>query len=242
MSGHSHWATIRHKKGAADAKKGKAFSKMARLIMVATRDGGSDPKLNIKLQLAIEKARAVNMPNENVERAIKKGAGELDGVVLETVLYEGYGPGGAAVMAEVLTDSRNRTAPEIRRIFEQNNGKLGESNSVNWFFERKGIISIPSDKIQEDDLISAALDAGAEDVRNEGDVFEVMTDPREVEKIKTALKAKGFAYTTGEATLIPKNYVTLNKTDGDKIIKLMNALEDHDDVQNIYSNFDIAEE
>ncbi|MBI5778217.1 MAG: YebC/PmpR family DNA-binding transcriptional regulator [Planctomycetes bacterium] len=241
MSGHSHWATIRHKKGAADAKKGKAFSKMARLIMVASREGGSDPKTNIKLMLAIEKARAVNMPNENVERAIKKGAGELDGVILETVLYEGYGPGGAAVMAEVLTDSRNRTAPEIRRIFEQHSGKLGESNSVNWFFERKGIISIPAGKIKEDDLITAALDAGAEDVRNEGDVFEVVTDPREVEKIKAALKQKGFTYTTGEATLVPKNYVTLSKTDGDKIIKLMDALEDHDDVQNIYSNFDIAE-
>ncbi|HLD36116.1 MAG TPA: YebC/PmpR family DNA-binding transcriptional regulator [Planctomycetota bacterium] len=242
MSGHSHWSTIKHKKGAADAKKGKAFSKMARLIMVAARDGGSDPKLNIKLQLAIEKARAVNMPNENVERAVKKGAGELDGVILETVVYEGYGPGGAAVMAEALTDSRNRTAPEIRKIFEHHNGKLGESNSVNWFFERKGIISIPSEKIKEDDLITAALDAGAEDVRNEGDVFEVVTDPREVEKVKAALKQKGFAYTTGEATLVPKNYVTLSKSDGEKIIKLMEALEDNDDVQNIYSNFDIAEE
>jgi YebC/PmpR family DNA-binding regulatory protein len=181
------------------------------------------------------------MPNENVERAIKKGAGETGGVILETVLYEGYGPGGAAVMAEALTDSRNRTAPEIRKIFEQHNGKLGETNSVNWFFERKGIISIPAEKIKEDDLISAALDAGAEDVRNEGDIFEVVTDPREVEKIKVALKLKGFAYTTGEATMVPKNYVTLSKTDGDKIIKLMDALEDNEDVQNIYSNFDIAE-
>lgn len=242
MSGHSHWSTIKHKKGLADAKKGRQFSKVARLIMVAAREGGADPKTNMKLQLAIEKGRAVNMPNDNVERAIKKGAGGAGGVILETVLYEGYGPGGAAVMAEALTDSRNRTAPEIRKIFEQHNSKLGESNSVNWFFERKGIITIPADKIKEDDLISAALDAGAEDVRNEGDIFEVVTDPREVEKIKAALKLKGFAYTTGEATLIPKNYVTLSKTDGDKIIKLMDALEDNEDVQNIYSNFDIAEE
>ena len=210
--------------------------------MVAAREGGSDPKTNMKLQLAIEKGRAVNMPNENVERAIKKGAGELDGVIMETILYEGYGPGGAAVMAEVLTDSRNRTAPEIRKIFEHHNSKLGEANSVNWFFERKGIITIPTEKIKEDDLIAAALDAGAEDVRNEGDVFEVVTDPRDVEKIKTALKQKGFTYKTGEATLVPKNYITLNKTDGDKIIRLLEALEDQEDVQNIYSNFDIEEE
>ncbi|MDI6733256.1 MAG: YebC/PmpR family DNA-binding transcriptional regulator [Planctomycetota bacterium] len=242
MSGHSHWSSIRHKKGAADAKKGKEFSKMARLLMIATRDGGSDPKTNVKLQYAIEKARSVNMPNDNIERAIKKGAGELGTAKMETVVYEGYGPGGAAVMVETLTDNRNRTASEIRKIFELNNSKLGEANSVNWFFERKGVIHIPAESVNEDLLLGEALDSGAEDVRLEDDVFEVITDPKDTEKVKDTLKQKGFNYKIVEITFIPKTYITLNKTEGGKIIKLMEILEDNDDVQNVYSNFDIPEE
>ncbi|MFH1230548.1 MAG: YebC/PmpR family DNA-binding transcriptional regulator [Planctomycetota bacterium] len=242
MSGHSHWSSIKHKKGLTDAKKGKEFSKVARLLMVAAREGGADAKTNFKLQYAIDKARAVNMPNDNVDRAIKKGAGELEGVNLETVVYEGYGPGGAAIMAEVLTDNRNRTSSEIRKAFELHNGKLGASNSVNWFFERKGVITIPADKTKEDAIMTTALDAGAEDVTFEGDTFEITTDSRDIEKVKTALKQKGFTHKTADITLVPKNYVTLSKHDGDKIIKLMEALEDHEDVQNVYSNFDIAEE
>jgi len=242
MSGHSHWASIKHKKGATDAKKGKEFSKVARLLMVAAREGGVDPKSNSKLQYAMDKARAVNMPSDNVDRAIKKGAGELDGVILETVVYEGYGPGGAAIMAEALSDNRNRTSSEIRKVFELHNGKMGGSNSVNWFFERKGVITIIADKTQEDAILSTALDAGAEDVTSEEDTFEITTDPKDIEKVKTALKQKGFTHKTADITLVPKNYVTLNKHDGEKIIRLMEALEDHDDVQNVYSNFDIAEE
>jgi YebC/PmpR family DNA-binding regulatory protein len=242
MSGHSHWSSIKHKKGATDAKKGKEFSKVARLLMVAAREGGTDPKSNTKLQYAMDKARAVNMPNDNVDRAIKKGAGELDGVKLETVIYEGYGPGGAAIMAEALTDNRNRTSSEIRKIFELHNGKMGANNSVNWFFERKGVITIIADKSKEDTILSTALDAGAEDVTSEEDTFEVITDSKDMEKVKTALKQKGFAHKTAEISLVPKNYVTLNKHDGEKIIKLMESLEDQEDVQNVYSNFDIPEE
>jgi YebC/PmpR family DNA-binding regulatory protein len=242
MSGHSHWASIRHKKGAVDAKKGKAFSKVARLLMVAAREGGSDPKTNIKLQYAMEKARSVNMPNENVERAIKKGAGEIDGVRMETVVYEGYGSGGAAVIAETLTDNRNRTSSEIRKLFELNNGKLGEANSVSWLFERKGVITIPAENVQEDDLLSVGLDCGVEDVRSEGEIFEVITDQKDIEKVKNTIKQKGLSYKTAEITLVPKSYINLNKQDGEKILKLMEALEDHDDIQNVYSNFDIPQE
>jgi len=242
MSGHSHWATIKHKKGMADAKKGKVFSKMGRLIMMAAKEGGGDIKTNIKLLMAVEKARSFNMPGDNIDRAIKKGAGGGEGITLETVIYEGYGPGGAAVMLETLTDNRKRTGPEIKKIFEQHGGNLGDANCARIMFDRKGVITIPKVKIVEDDLMTAALDAGADDVTNEGDDFLVTTDPKELEKVKANLKAKGFAYKTGEVTLTPKNYVTLDKRDGEKIIKLMDALEDHDDVQNVNSNFDIMEE
>lgn len=242
MSGHSHWASIKHKKGLADAKKGKIFSKMARLIMIAAKEGGGDIKNNIKLQMAIEKARSFNMPGENIDRAIKKGAGGADGISLETMVYEGYGPGGAAVMVETLTDNRKRTGPEIRKIFELHGSNLGDANCARIMFDRKGVISIPSEKISEDDLMTAALDAGAEDVSNDGELFTVITDPKDLDKVKNDLKTKGFAYKTAEVTLTPKNYITLNKHDGDRIVKLMDALEDHDDVQNVYANFDLMEE
>lgn len=241
MSGHSHWATIRHRKGATDAKKGKAFSKVARLLMVAARDGGSDPTTNLKLQYAMDKAREVNMPADNVERAIKKGAGELEGVRLENAIFEGYGQHGIAIMVEALTDNRNRTTPEIRKIFESRGGSLGSANSVSWMFERKGLITIPAANVNEDDLIALALDIGADDAVQSGDVFEVTCPPEQLGKVKKALTDKGYKLQTADATLIPKNYITLSGEAAQKIMNLMELLEDHDDVQNVYANFDIKE-
>jgi YebC/PmpR family DNA-binding regulatory protein len=241
MSGHSHWSTIRHKKGAADAKKGKAFSKVARLLMVAARDGGSDPSSNSKLQYAMDKAREVNMPADNVERAIKKGAGELEGVRLEDAIFEGYGQHGIAIMVEALTDNRNRTTPEIRKIFESRGGSLSSANSVSWMFERKGLITIPAANVNEDDLIALALDIGADDAVQAGDVFEVTCPPDQLAKVKKALTDKGYKLQTADATLIPKNYITLSGEAAQKIMTLMELLEDHEDVQNVYANFDIKE-
>ncbi|MFH1227675.1 MAG: YebC/PmpR family DNA-binding transcriptional regulator [Planctomycetota bacterium] len=241
MSGHSHWSTIKHKKGAADAKKGKEFSKAVRLLMVAARDGGSDPSKNIKLQYAMDKARSVNMPAENVERAIKKGAGELEGVRLESSMFEGYGPKGVAIMVEVLTDNRNRTTPEIRKIFDGRGGSLGGANSVSWMFERKGLLTIPAAKINEDEIITIALEVGADDASLSGDIFEIICAPDQMENIKKSLAAKGFTPQTSEVTYIPKNYISLDKDSGQKILALMEALEDQEDVQNVYANFDIPE-
>lgn len=240
MSGHSHWATIKHKKGATDAKKGKMFSKVARLIMIAAKEGGGDPTMNLRLQYAIDKAKSVNMPKDNVDRAIKKGTGELEGISFEESMFEGYGHGGAAIMVEVLTDNKNRTSHEIRKIFEANGGSLGGANCVSWIFERKGLITIAGNAASEDQILSDALDAGAEDASLAGDAFEITCAIADFEKIKKALSAK-YKLQSAELTKIPKNYVTVNETDAKRLLSFMDALEEHDDVQNVYSNFEVPQ-
>ncbi len=241
MSGHSHWAGIKHKKKAADAKKGKMFSKVSKLIMGAAREGGGDPNMNHKLQYAVNKAREVNMPKDNVEKAIKKGTGELAGVNLINITYEGYGPKGVAIMVETLTDNRIRTISEIRKIFETKGGNLGSTNCVSWIFERKGFFAIEN-KMPEDELLNLAIEAGADDASLVGDVFEITCGPKDFEKVKAALKEKKLTPKTAEITLVPKNYITLNAEDGRRVLELTEALEDNDDVQNVYANFDIPEE
>lgn len=242
MSGHSHWASIRHKKGAADARKGKAFSKVSRLLMVAVREGGTDPKMNLKLQYAMDKAREVNMPRETVDKAIKKGAGETEGVSFEKVFYEGYGPGGVAFMIETLTDNRNRTVPEIRKIVETHSGNLGNANCVSWLFENKGFFTIPVEVASEDAMIELGLEVGADNVELAGDVYEITCDPKDFDKVKKALAEKKINPKTAEITQIPKTYITVDEATGRKLLELISALEDQEDVQNVYANFDLPQE
>lgn len=241
MAGHSHWASIKHKKGAADAKKGKVFSKIARMITVATRRGGGDPDMNPKLQLAISKARAVNMPKENIERAIQKGMGEGVGSELFECLYEGYGPHGIALMVEILTDNKNRTAPEIRKIFERFGGNMGESGCVAWMFEKKGLIIVNSNDLNEDEFMMVVLDAGADDLQKVGDVFQVICSQANLDTVKKAIESKNIKVESAEVSWIPKNNIDLDEASGRKVLGLMEALEDHDDVQNIYSNFNLPQ-
>ncbi|MDN3510114.1 MAG: YebC/PmpR family DNA-binding transcriptional regulator [Candidatus Jettenia sp. CY-1] len=242
MAGHSHWASIKHKKGAADAKKGKAFSKIARMITVAARRGGGNPEMNPRLQLAISKARAVNMPKDNIERAIQKGTGEggADTELFEC-MYEGYGPSGVALMVEIVTDNKNRTPPEIRKIFERFGGNMGESGCVSWMFEKKGLIIINSDTLNEDDLMMLALEAGAEDLQKVGEAFQVICSQSDLYNIKGAIENKNITVQTAELSWIPKNSVDLDETAGRKVLGLMEALEEHDDVQNVYSNFNLPQ-
>ncbi|TLD42547.1 MAG: hypothetical protein JETT_1103 [Candidatus Jettenia ecosi] len=242
MAGHSHWASIKHKKGATDAKKGKAFSKIARMITVAARRGGGNPEMNPRLQLAISKARAVNMPKDNIERAIQKGTGEgsADTELFEC-MYEGYGPGGVALMVEIVTDNKNRTPPEIRKIFERFGGNMGESGCVSWMFEKKGLIIINSDTLNEDDLMMLTLEAGAEDLQKVGDAFQVICSQADLYNIKDAIENKNITVQTAELSWIPKNSVDLDETAGRKVLGLMEALEEHDDVQNVYSNFNLPQ-
>lgn len=243
MSGHSHWASIKHKKKASDAKKGKAFSKVSKLILTAVKEGGTDPNTNLKLQYAIDKAREVNMPKENVERAIKKASGDSEASKLENVMYEGFGPAGVALMAEAITDNRNRTVSEIRKVFETNGGRLGEVNSVRRFFDRKGFFTIPQGSHKEDDILNAALEAGADDAELVDEVFEISCDPKNFESVKKSLKEKNLELKTNELTFVPNNYIPVSdKESGAKILKLMETLEDHDDVQSVYANFDIPGE
>ncbi|GAB64124.1 MAG: YebC/PmpR family DNA-binding transcriptional regulator [Candidatus Jettenia sp.] len=242
MAGHSHWASIKHKKGAADAKKGKAFSKIARMITVAARRGGGNPEMNPRLQLAISKARAVNMPKDNIERAIQKGTGEGSAEAeLFECMYEGYGPSGVALMVEIVTDNKNRTPPEIRKIFERFGGNMGESGCVSWMFEKKGLIIINSDTLNEDDLMMLALEAGAEDMQKVGDAFQVICSQADLYNIKVAIENKNITVQTAELSWIPKNSVDLDETAGRKVLGLMEALEEHDDVQNVYSNFNLPQ-
>ncbi|OYD10007.1 YebC/PmpR family DNA-binding transcriptional regulator [Paludifilum halophilum] len=240
MAGHSKWKNIQHRKGRQDALRGKIFAKLSREITVAARDGG-DPDTNQKLRLAISKARSQNMPNENIERAIKKGTGEEGGSHYESVTYEGYGPGGAAVMIEALTDNRNRTAADVRHIFNKRNGNLGEAGCVAWMFERKGLLRIDrhSTKFEEDDVMMEALEAGAEDFEALDESFEVLTSPDTFEDVKNALEERGFRFSTAEVTMLPSNTVDLTGEDVPKMLALMESLEDHDDVQNVYANFDM---
>lgn len=244
MAGHSKWAQVRHKKAVVDARKGKLFSRLSKEISVAARLGGGNPEMNPRLRLAIEKAKEANMPSDNIKRAIMRGTGELPGSTYEEVIYEGYGPGGVAMMLEVLTDNRNRTISELRHIMNKHGGNIAEAGSVAWLFEKKGYILVDKRKYDEDTLMAIALDAGAEDFKNEPDEenYEIITAPEDFNKVKEFLKEKNITIELAEITLIPKNYVKLQTEDAEKILKLMDALEEHDDIQNVYANFDIPDE
>lgn len=240
MSGHSHWATIKHKKGAIDAKRGKLWSKLSRAIIIAAKNGGGDPVMNLKLRYAIDKAREVSMPKDNIERAIKRGTGDQEGVVFEELSYEGFGPDGVAILVDVLTDNRNRTNGEVRKIFERGGGKMGSSGNVAFLFERKGLIAVESAGVEEDNLMGIALDAGAEDLKNQGDVFEITTDPTAFTKVKEALEAAGVKIASAELTQIGKAPRDVDEETGKKVARLMESLDDHDDVQNVYTDANLT--
>ncbi len=242
MSGHSKWSSIKHKKGAADAKRGKIFTKLIKEITVAARMGGGDPEGNPRLRTAIAAAKAENMPKENIERGIKKGTGELEGVNYEEASYEGYGPGGSAVLVDCLTDNKNRSVADIKHLFERHGGNLGEPGCVAWIFQQRGLIVLEKDKVDEEQLIDLALEAGAEDVKEEDGEFEVVTAPSDFETVKKAIDEAGLSCTMAEVTKIPKNTVKVEGKKAQQMINLMQALEDHDDVSHVYSNFDIAED
>jgi len=242
MSGHSKWASIKHKKGKEDAKRGKLFTKIIREIIVGARIGGGDPDSNARLRTALEKAKAANMPKDNIINAIKKGTGELEGVKYEEALYEGYGPGGVAVLAEVMTDSKNRTSSEIRKIFSRGAGNLGESGCVSWMFSKKGLLVFEKSAATEDQLMEVALEAGADDVKDSESVWEVTASPEGFEAVKQAFDQKGLKYTMAEISMIPQTTVKLSGKEAEQMVRLVEALEEHDDVQNVYSNFDISEE
>jgi YebC/PmpR family DNA-binding regulatory protein len=242
MSGHSKWSTIKRKKGAADAKRGKAFTKIIKEIMVAARFGGGDANSNPRLRTAILAAKAENMPKDNIDRAIKKGTGELEGVNYEEIGYEGYGPGGVAMLVEVLTDNKNRTVAEVRHTFSKQNGSLGETGCVSWMFEKKGLMSIDKKGADEDRLIEAALEAGALDVKDSVKEFDVTTPPNLFEEVKKKIEAAGFKTTYSEVTMVPQTTVHLIGKEAEQMLKLMEGLEDLDDVQKVYANFDIADE
>lgn len=242
MSGHSKWSSIKHKKGAADAKRGQLFSKLSRAITVAAKEGGGDPTANATLATAIQKAKDNSMPKDNIERAIAKGAGGGAGETYETIVYEGYGPAGVAVLVEAMTDNRNRTAAEVRNIFNRTNGKLGETGSVAWMFERKGSIVVEASAVDEDELMTVAIDAGAEDVSQDENTYEIVTDPADFMAVRQALEDAGVKYTSAELAMLPKTTVELEQSDAKKMLRLMDSLEDCDDVQEVHANFDISEE
>jgi YebC/PmpR family DNA-binding regulatory protein len=243
MSGHSKWSSIKHKKGAADAKRGQLFTKLTRALIVAAKDGGPDPAANLALQNAIEKARAASMPKDNIERAIARGSGTgADAASYEHISYEGYGPGGVAVYVDVLTDNRNRTAGEVRHIFARHDGNLAESGAVAWLFERKGVVLVDRDSTDEDELTLAAADAGAEDVAGEGSSFEVTCAPEDLNAVREALETAGIAVSDAEVTMLPKTTVEIeDESVARKVLKLIDGLEENDDVQDVYANFDIPE-
>ncbi|MHC4265196.1 MAG: YebC/PmpR family DNA-binding transcriptional regulator [Planctomycetota bacterium] len=243
MAGHSHWAGIKHKKAANDAKRGKVWSKLARTIIVAAKTGGGDPSANLSLRYAIDKAKAANMPKDTIEKAIKKGTGELGSINYEDVLYEGYAAGGVAVMAEALTDNRNRTAPDIKKLFEKYGGSMGTSGCVNWIFSKKGLITVKVDDVDEDTLMEIALSSGADDMENTGHVYEIMCEPGAFEGLKNALESQEIATEVAEISMVPQNHVSIgDENTARKILALMEEFDDHDDVQNVYANFDIPDE
>lgn len=241
MSGHSKWSSIKHQKGAADAKRGQLFTKIIKEITVAARHGGGDPNGNPRLRTAIASAKEANMPKANIERAIKSGTGELPGVVYEEGAYEGYGPGGVAIIVEVTTDNRNRTASELRNLFTRHGGNMGEIGCVAWMFAKKGDIIIDAPNIKEDDVLNAVLDAGAEDVKTEGNIFEVITPMQDLEKVKAALDKAKIPYSSAKITMIPQNTITLDESKAKQMLSLMDELDNHEDVQNAYANFDIPD-
>ncbi len=242
MSGHSKWATTKHKKAATDAKRGKIFTKLAKEITVAAKLGGGDPNGNPRLRTAIAKAKGVSLPAENIKRAIQKGTGELPGVSYEEVMYEGYGPAGVAVIVDVMTDNRNRTVSEIRNIFSKAGGNMGEAGCVAWMFHKKGYLVVNRTKVDEDKLMTLALEAGAEDMQTEDENFVVTTPPNDFEKVKKALEDGGVVPEVAEITMIPQTYVKLDGKEAQQMLRLVEALEDNDDVQNVYANFDIPDE
>ena len=243
MSGHSKWSSIKHKKGAADAKRGKLFSKLSRAIIVAAREGGPDPAANLALQNAVEKARSYSMPKDNIERAIAKGSGaDAEGAAFEAVVYEGYGPEGVAVLVEALTDNRNRTAAEVRHAFAQHGGNLGTTGGVAWQFERRGVLLIRAEGVDEDELVLTAADAGADDVRLDGSTYEVTTAPEDLRAIREAIEAAGISVDTAELSMLPKTTVAIaDESTAKRVVHLVEGLEDVEDVQDVYANFDIAE-
>src|SRR5258706_3094777 len=242
MSGHSKWSSIKHKKGAKDAKRGKLFTKCSKEITVAARAGGGDVKGNPRLRTAVATAKANSMPNDNIDRAIKKGTGELEGAAYEEVQYEGYGPGGSAILVQVLTDNKNRTVQEIRHTFQRYGGNLGENGCVAWMFDKKGLITVEKAAIEEDRLIGLALDAGAEDVRDEEEIFEITTQPEDFHKVRDALEREKIAMASAQVSMIPKSTVTVDEKHAEPILKLTEELEDHDDVQSVAANFNIPTE
>ena len=242
MSGHSKWASIKHKKAATDAKRGKAFTKLIREIMMAAKTGGGNVENNPRLAVAIDRAKAINMPNDNITRAIKKGTGEDGALILEHTSYEGYGPGGVAVLMDILTDNKRRTAAEIRSFFSRHNGNLGESGCVAYLFDRKGQIILKKSVTDEETLMGIVLDAGADDLQTEEDEYEVLCAPESLETVKKALEENALQIESAMVTLIPKNYVRVEGKEAEQLLKLLDELEEHDDVQNVYANFDIPEE
>ena len=244
MSGHSKWSSIKHKKGAADAKRGKLFSKLSRAIIVAAREGGPDPAGNLALANAVEKARSYSMPKENIERAIARGAGtDADAQAYETVVYEGYGPNGVALIVEALTDNRNRTASEVRHAFDKNDGNLGGSGAVAWLFERRGVILVDADRADEDELTLAAAEGGADDVTRDGSTFQVTSAPEALVSVREAIEAAGIPIESAELTMVPKTTIEVaDESAAKKVLRLLDALEENDDVQDVYANFDIPEQ
>lgn len=239
MSGHSKWATIKRKKAVTDARRGKIFTQIIKEITIAAKMGGGDPSGNPRLRLAVEKAKASNMPADNIKRAIMKGTGELPGVTYEDVMYEGYGPGGVALIIEAVTDNKNRTVSEIRHILERNGGKLGAANSVAWMFHRRGTIRAPKSAMSEDDMLGLVLEAGADDLKVDGDSYEIATAPANFETVKKAIEEKKIHLDEAETHLVPENFVRVEGSEAEKVLKLMEALEEHDDVQHVFANFDI---
>lgn len=242
MAGHSHWARIRRAKAVTDARRGRVWSRLARGVIIAAREGGGDPDMNLNLRYAIEAAKDANMPKDTIERAIKKGTGELAGVSYEELVFEGYGPGGAAVLCQVLSDNRNRTAPEIKKIFEQRGGNLGPTNCVAWMFSQRGVFIVSAEQADEDTLTGIALETGADDVRSLGDAFEISCDPGVFGEVRQALDEAGIKPENAEVAMVASTTVDLEGQQAERMMNLIEALEDHDDVQNVYSNFEISDE
>jgi YebC/PmpR family DNA-binding regulatory protein len=243
VSGHSKWSTIKHKKGAADAKRGQLFTKLSRAIMVAAKEGGTDPATNMSLANAIDKARSYSMPKDNIDRAIAKGAGEgADGATFETVVYEGYGPEGVAVIVEALTDNRNRTAADVRHLFSKHGGNLGATGAVAWQFERRGVVLVAADGVDEEELFLAVADAGADDVEQDGSVFQISSAPEQLSSVRGAVEAAGFSIESAELSMVPKVTVAIgDESTAKRVVRLVEGLEENDDVQDVYANFDIPE-
>lgn len=243
MAGHSHWAGIKHKKAANDAKRGKVWSKIARVIIMAAKNGGGDPSQNLSLRYAIDKAKQSNMPKDTIEKAIKKGTGDVDGITYEDVLYEGYAPGGVAIMVEGLTDNRNRTGPEIKKIFDKRGGSLGASGCVSYMFSKKGLITVLTEAIAEDDLMEIALSSGADDMETVGDIYEITCDPASYDDLKAALEGSNIPLDSAEISMVPQNTIPVSDAEtAKKLLALIDDFEEHDDIQNVYANFDIPDD